>query len=386
MTWIAFDGIETLGPQRVVDIREFVNAHPESCIEHDIEWLAARAQFDGRALRLYVFETQGGVIKGFAPFLLHPSTLSIDFFSKSLFSIRTKRLTINKTALIDVAERDENVLMLQALMKVLDNSLRGFETAYVLGCPTDGELYTCLTSPVRTALQTITISQPSARRKARVAASLDEYLGILGATARQDLRRNERKLLKHVNDNVECRVYSSVHEVEEFILRSSQISEKTYQTKAFGAGVRNDELTLTLLKSAAKLGIFRGYILFCDGSATAFMLGYAYDKTYYSEFIGYLPQWKDWGVGNTLHIYVMKDLARLGNVTWFDFMYGDNPNKARLATDSNQEQNIIIFSRKGFNRWVGMIYGGSINLSAFGKAKLERMGFAQRLRNRIRSA
>jgi hypothetical protein len=386
MTWVAYNGIESLGPQRVIAIQSFVSAHPASCIEHDVEWLAARAQFNGRALRLYVFETQSGCIKGFAPFLLHPSTLSIDFFSKSILAIATKRLTLNKTVLIDVTEQDENILMLQALLKVIDNSLKGFETAYVLGCPTDEDFYSCLTRPGRTALKTIAIAQPSARRKARVASSLDDYLAKLSSAARQDLRRNERKLLKHVNDDVQCRVYSSVSDVEEFLVHSAQISANSYQTKAFGAGVKNDELTLTLLKSAAKLGVFRGYVLFCGGVATAFMLGYVHDKTYYSEFIGYLPEWKEWGVGNTLHIYVMKDLALLGNVSWFDFMYGDNPNKARLATDSNQEQNIIMFSQKGFNRWVGEVYGGSLTLSAFAKSKLENMGFAQRLRNRIRSA
>ncbi len=385
MQWQRFDRLEDMDASLLAATSSFVAAHPQANIEHDLRWLSARAQFADRALRIYIARDASLAIRGVAPFFIHPSTLAIDFLGKSLISLRTKRATLNAGPLLSPPDHPDEAL-LHALLQQIGRDLSGAQSAYILGCPAESAAAQQLLSPALSSLRAIAISAPYARRAAAVSPTLEDYLAMLGTNARQDLKRNERKLLKHVNDEVRCEIFSTKASVENFLTQASAISKATYQTKVFGVGVSNDDHTAALLKSAAEQNRLRCYVLYCGDVATAFMLGYLHAGIYYSEAIGYLPDWKEWGVGNTLHLHVMKDLSALGTVERFDFMYGDNPNKARLATESVMEQNIIIFAKHGSARWVGAAYQASLTFSAWASKILDRAGVKDKLRKMLRAS
>jgi CelD/BcsL family acetyltransferase involved in cellulose biosynthesis len=178
---------------------------------------------------------------------------------------------------------------------------------------------------------------------ARVEKTLDAYLANLGSKTRADVRRQERRLAKQASDQVACAVFSTAQSIGAFLKDVEVVSRRTYQWNLLGMGIENNESIRALLQSAADRGWFRGYVLRCVGKPVAFMIGYLYRGVYLSESIGYDPDWAGWSVGNVLHLYVMRDLAALGDsVQWFDFLYGDNQNKERLSTAAHPEQNVYL--------------------------------------------
>jgi CelD/BcsL family acetyltransferase involved in cellulose biosynthesis len=183
----------------------------------------------------------------------------------------------------------------------------------------------------------------------------------LGPKTRQDLRRQERRLAKEAGGSLDSRTYHEPKDVGAFIAAAQEVSQKTYQRHLLGMGVRDDEKTRNKLGAAARAGWLRSYGLFCRGQPIAFMHGYLYGGTYYSEEIGYDPAWSDWSVGNVLHSLVVKDLIEVAHgVRQFDFLYGDNPNKQRLSNAARLERNfylipssfrnmVLVYSIRAFN-------------------------------------
>jgi CelD/BcsL family acetyltransferase involved in cellulose biosynthesis len=224
------------------------------------------------------------------------------------------------------------------------------------------------------------------RRLAKVPESLEAYIAALGKKTRQDLRRQERRLVNAAEDEVTFSVFSSPDEVESFLAAVEQVSRLTYQWNLLGIGIRQRESTTAMLKQAAHQGRLRGYTLRVKGEPIAFMIGYLDGGTYYSESIGYHPDWAKYSAGNVLHLYVMRDLSDLDRkVEWFDFMYGDNSNKARLSTDYHEEQNIYLIPKT--LRW-RLIVGA---LEAFNSltdnvsSVLDRYGIKEKIRRAMRA-
>jgi Acetyltransferase (GNAT) domain len=383
MQWIRKDEWSGFAPSLQEKILAFLRGHPNANIEHDVNWLSARAKLPGRSLRLYVALNESNDVVAFAPFFGHPSSLSVDVLRKTVFSISAQRFTINAGPLLTDIDEERGY---NELFDVVARDLQRNQFAYILACPiANGGAQRFFEHSHRSA-RSVKLGAPEMRRCATIPNNLEGYLGLLSSSTRQDLKRHERKLIKHVNGNLVTKRFTAESEVAEFLSIAANISNHTYQSQVFHSGVTDDESTAEFLRAAARLGRLRCFVLFCASEPVAFMLGYTHGVTYYSESIGYLPAWKEWGVGNTLHLHVINDLATVSGIHSFDFMYSDNANKARLSTEGRLEQNVIVFSRLGAGRWIGMAYQASVRLSSVASTVLDRLGVKERLRSMLRSS
>jgi hypothetical protein len=78
-------------------------------MEHNPDWLHARKGVN-KAVRIYLCYAENGSLIGYAPFFLHPSTLSFELFGISLFEYSIRRYTITTTPLLSEAEGSAELL------------------------------------------------------------------------------------------------------------------------------------------------------------------------------------------------------------------------------------------------------------------------------------
>lgn len=324
-------------------IQDLLGQHPRATLDHDPDWLALRASQSGRRTYLYVGLGQGDRLVGYAPFFAHPSSLSFSLAGRSLFTLPVQRLTITASALLVDENTDGARDAVQSLMRVLRTSLARGQVLFVLGLHRNSLMGELGEQQAASGFLMIPHGPAYERRFARVEPSLDAYLALLSAKTRADLRRHERMLHRHVEGAIELMVAHRAEDVGSLLEAVESVSRRTYQWHLHGIGIRNSGDTRDLLERSAQRGWLRCYVLRCRGQPVAFMVGYLYNGVYLSESIGYDPDWAHWSVGNVLHLFVMRDLATLGaRAQWFDFLYGDNSNKRRLATRAHWERNVYL--------------------------------------------
>ncbi len=346
----AWQPLDTLEPERQTHIDAAIAGllatHPSATLDHDPAWIAAKADPPRRISRAYVCVAADGQLMGYAPFFVHPSAFQFSAGGHSLYDHATRRyaLTAEPLLLATGAARCELVI---ALLRRLRADLSGREVAFGLGVRSDSVFVEALHTPAaRTLFHVLPHGPEYPRRLLRMSATLDDYLAGFGSKTRQDLRRQERRMQKEADDAIRVAVHTGGETVPAFLDAVEQVSRTTYQWRQLGMGVNNSGSMRQLLVCAAAHGWLRGYVLYCRDAPVAFMIGYLYRGVYLSERIGYDPAWADWSVGNVLHLHVMRDLCTLGErVVWFDFMYGDNSNKARLSTDAHAERNYYLVPR-----------------------------------------
>mgnify|MGYP000846926492 FL=1 len=325
------------------DIRALLGQHPRATLDHDPDWLELRAAESRRRAFLYVGVDKAGQLVGYAPFLAHPSSLSFSLAGRSLLTLPVQRLAITASPLLVDESSQFASDAVHSLLTTLRKALTPGQVLFVLGLHQDSVLGAL--AERRRSLGFLAMPHGPAyeRRMANVGSSLDAYLSELGAKTRADLRRHERMLHRHVDGAVELMIADATEHVVSLLDAVEAVSRRTYQWHLHGIGVTNSADTRSLLERAALRGWLRGYVLKCRGQPVAFMIGYLYNGVYLSESIGYDPEWAHWSVGNVLHLHVMRDLAALGGrARWFDFLYGDNSNKRRLATRSHWERNVYL--------------------------------------------
>ncbi|RLA43725.1 MAG: hypothetical protein DRR42_21350 [Gammaproteobacteria bacterium] len=333
--------------QLKADIERLLKSYAaQASLDHNLTWLATREGEKDKAAKIFLCWSNGSLV-GYAPFLGHPSSLGVDFAGRKVIQAKVFRYSLTRGPVIDSNIRNTE-LFCKNLVSALTASLQPNEIAFFLGLELEAPLGLYVLSNTAASAHVMAMKHGDSyqRRLIEFTNGFDGYMADLSSKNRQELKRQERKLIAVADENFETKSYTNAEDVEEFLKYAAKLSEKTYQSKLFGLRIIESEEVKLRLKSAAHEGWLRCYILFVDSAPAAFMQGYLYMGTYYSETIGYDPAWSKFSVGNVLHIQVTRDITASGfKVAFFDFMYGDNPNKSRLSNRSRLEQNIYLAPR-----------------------------------------
>lgn len=365
-------------------IRELVRTHPQANLDHDIDWLRLRADGQGRKTLVYILLDGSGELCGYAPFFVHPSSLSFEYAAKTILSIRTCRHAITAQPLL--REDADPAAGSISLLLALRPALAGPDVLFGLGVPLDeGFGRAILSQQVLTKYLLMPHGPEYARRLLRLPENLEAYLSGLGPKSRADLRRHERKLTKAAHEDVRVTVHTAPDSVADFVRHAAVVSKLTYQWHMHQLGIDDTPATVQRYTAIAAGGWLRCYLLFAQDTPIAFMVGYLFRGIYYSETIGYDPKWAEHSVGNVLHMHVVRDLTALTpKVQWFDFLYGDNSNKQRLSTDSRQERSFYLVPRT--LRWTVVVSAlrGFDAITGWINDALERHGVKDKLKRWLR--
>ena len=172
---------------------------------------------------------------------------------------------------------------------------------------------------------------------------MEQFYKACSRGHRGSLRRGLRKFEKEYPDPDNFVKYTKEDEVGGFVRMAAEISSRTYQ-HAIGAGLVNDEQTISRIKTAAKHGWFDGGLLFAGDKPCAFQLGLRYKQVYYLVSLGYDPDLNTLRVGTNLFLKVLESLCEDPSINTFDFYFGDAEYKKRYGTTHWPEACTYIFA------------------------------------------
>jgi CelD/BcsL family acetyltransferase involved in cellulose biosynthesis len=211
-----------------------------------------------------------------------------------------------------------------------------------------------------------------------VPGSYDQTISVFSGKHRREMRRMERVLADRFEGQVSLRRFQGTEQLEEMIRGSAAIAAQTYQA-GLGAGFTGQEPWHEILATEARAGRLRAYWLECKGEPIAFQIGAVYHKTYFMDFMGYLPQYASLGVGSILHGRVIEDLCK-DNLCGIDYGFGHAAYKQTYGTQARQETALLLCGRGWRSRSTAALLSGSAAATRLASTCLQRLGLQDRLK------
>ena len=149
------------------------------------------------------------------------------------------------------------------------------------------------------------------------------------------LAKQDRKILKYFDQELEIKVYKSLNEINLFIKEAEKISKKSYH-HAFGVGIEDNEYWKEMFSAMAEHGYFRGYLLYAKGIPIAYYQGIIYKDIYFGFYKSYDLDYRKLSPGTYLFRKVVESLIQ-ENVNIYHFGYGDAEFKSFNGTEAIEE-------------------------------------------------
>jgi CelD/BcsL family acetyltransferase involved in cellulose biosynthesis len=209
------------------------------------------------------------------------------------------------------------------------------------------------------------------RWRARIPATFDEYLSARSSKTRANVKRYARRLESQFGDGVEFRVFRTPDELEELMRATEAVHVKTYQ-HGMAAGLKGTELERRLRELAAERGWLRAFVLYLDGTPTAFWHGTAYRGVFYTGPTGYDPAHRDLRLGTYVLGKMVEQLC--GEVDWMDFGSGDAEYKRHFSDENRLEEDVAVFAPRPRPVAINLAQTAVRGASRASKALLSRTG------------
>jgi len=168
-----------------------------------------------------------------------------------------------------------------------------------------------------------------------IAGSFDAYLRRFSAKRRHNLRRSVRWFAERSHDRP-MTIASEPGQMEEFQRLACEISRQTYQDRLLAAGMPRGPEFLAKMQEAARRGMARGYLLWCEGKAAAFAWCTGHGERLNYGVIGYLPEFSRMSPGTTLLYLILESLFQERTFRQFDFGVGEAWYKEAFSTGSEE--------------------------------------------------
>ena len=159
--------------------------------------------------------------------------------------------------------------------------------------------------------------------------SFDDYLKKFSSKSRATLRRKVRKFDAGCHGETAFKVYSTREEMKDFYTLAREVSKLTYQERLFDSGIPDHPQFVDEMLALSEKDACRGYLLFCDGEAVAYIYTRILDGYIHSyDRLGYKPKFRKYSPGTVLQYKVLAHLFSLGQPFIFDFTEGEGDHKS----------------------------------------------------------
>lgn len=169
-----------------------------------------------------------------------------------------------------------------------------------------------------------------------IPSSIDDFYAERSKKHRKHLRQYDNKLQRRYGGQIQYITYSQPDEVDRAVRDAAEVSQKTYQ-HSLGAGFPDTPEKRSILKSAARLGWFRGHLLYVDNRPVAYRFALQYRGVYFGDGIGYDPDWRKYRIGTLLFLRVLERLCKEKEVHHYDFGFGNAEYKESYGDEVWQE-------------------------------------------------
>lgn len=212
---------------------------------------------------------------------------------------------------------------------------------------------------------------------------MDQFYEACSRGHRGSLRRAARKFEREYSSRDNFVKYTSEDDVDDFVKVAAGISSKTYQY-ALGAGIVDDEQTISRIRAAAKHGWFHGCILVAGDKPCAFQLGVRYKQVYYLVNLGYDPALNSYRVGTNLFLKVLESLCEDPEIHSLDFYFGDAEYKKRYGTEHWPEACVYMFAPRMYPMAVNAVRYTVAGVNAGLAHVAKRIGATDRIKRKWR--
>lgn len=139
-----------------------------------------------------------------------------------------------------------------------------------------------------------------------------------------------RKYCQHVGSDKPFRQYRTADELREFYRHAAALSARTYQGQLVNKGFDSEDVEQWARLAAE--GKARGWLLFHGERVVAFVAGRELTPgVFLDDFIGYDPEYSDFGPGNMLHYFALEEAFRDKFCRLWDFGEGEGSHKTRFG-------------------------------------------------------
>jgi hypothetical protein len=160
------------------------------------------------------------------------------------------------------------------------------------------------------------------------------YVGF-SAQHRKKLRWQNKNIEKKFPTELRIRCFRRVDELEQMIKDVEAIAAKTYQ-RALGASFVDNESNRMRVSLESERDWLRMYVLYGASQPIAYWWGTLYQGTFYSEAMGFDPEYKRYSPGTYLLTKTVEEMHRSG-VKCLDFGAGDFHYKQQFGNVSWDE-------------------------------------------------
>jgi CelD/BcsL family acetyltransferase involved in cellulose biosynthesis len=224
----------------------------------------------------------------------------------------------------------------------------------------------------------IFVRQRYRRRFAALDRDFETYLGGFSAKTRSTLRRKVRKL-----ENWEVLSFRTPDDMSDFHSQAREVSARSYQERLLGAGMPDGEETLSEIRALAGRDAVRGWILYVDGRAAAYLYAPAEGDSLIYAHLGYDPDFASFSPGTVLQFEVMRQLMAERRFAWFDFTEGDGQHKRLWATASLDCADLLLLKPTPANLFAGHALNGFDGAVALARRAAGALGLERVVRARL---
>jgi hypothetical protein len=180
-------------------------------------------------------------------------------------------------------------------------------------------------------------------RKRKLPGSIEQLYAESSQGGKQ-FRRVAKRLSNEFPGQVRVHRFEALADLDRTLAVVEEIAKKTWQRKVSSIGFNiMDASLLEVLKTEAEGGHLRVYTLYLGGEPCAFWIGAVYQRTFFSDFLGYDPDYARYSPGTYLLSQIMEEFCSQG-LEEIDFGFSDEEYKKRFGNVMWQDTSVHMFA------------------------------------------
>jgi hypothetical protein len=235
------------------------------------------------------------------------------------------------------------------------------------------------------ALRRQLFTPPQQHWRLRLPETYEEFLVSRSRSTRESVKRYGRRLEKTFGERLEIEEFRHPSDLDRIVHHLDRVAAKTYQA-GLGVAFSDVEQQRRRVRLGLERGWFRAYVLYIDGEPIAFWHGYAYNRTFVIGIPGYDPAYADHRVGTYLQMRLIRDLCVDPDVDTIDYGRGDAEYKRRFGSDSEEEQDVVVFAPSVRGLTVNAVRNLILGSAQGARLALDAVGLSDRMKSWWRKA
>jgi hypothetical protein len=154
----------------------------------------------------------------------------------------------------------------------------------------------------------------------------------MSSKTRSTITRKVRKFKEFCGNSIQWKVYRTRAELEEFHALAVEVARKTYQQRLFDSGLPDSDAFRSEMADLAGRDLTRGFLLFHNEKAIAYLYTPAPDGFLIYDYLGYDPEYATWSPGLVLQWLALEAICAEQRFPLYYWGFGYSQTKEIFST------------------------------------------------------